>query len=147
MVRMVKRIFLGLIILLLFACSSNNLSITGNVKEGTEIIKAGRLGNILKDISPAIKYTILIGSDGTAALITSRSFPEIMIIKENGKWNSKTEKLPTVCNIKNIEEICVYTKTSSKENRFSKRLDEFDFLGQSSKNGFYSRKYKELPGK
>ena len=144
MVRMVNRVSALFLILSLFACSPNNLILTGNIEAGTKISSEGRLDEILEDIVPSAKHALLIGSDGTAALITSRSFSKIYIQKDKNDWNSKVNNLPAVCNIRNLKEICIYSKTSSENNNFSVRMNDFEFLGQSSKNGYYARKYKEI---
>ena len=144
MVGMVRRVSIFFFILSLFACSPDNLILTGNIEDGTIISREGRLDEILKDIAPSAKYALLIGSDGTAALITSRSFSKIYIQKDKKGWNSKADILPAVCNIRNLKEICVYSRTSIENNHFSDRLNDFEFLGQSSKNEYYARKYKEL---
>ncbi|MDP8202593.1 MAG: hypothetical protein P9M11_10710 [Candidatus Tenebribacter burtonii] len=142
MVRMVRRVSILFLVLLLFSCSPKNLILTGNIKDGVEISDYGRFDEILS-FAPSAKYALLIGSDGTAALITSRSFSKIYIQKDKNCWNSKADILPAVCNIRNLKEICIYTKTSIEDNNFSKRMNDFEFLGQSSKNGYYARKYKE----
>lgn len=144
MAGMVKRVSILFFILSLFACSQNNLIVTGNIVDGAEISNEGRLDEILEDIVSSAKYALLIGSDGTAALITSRSFSKIHIQRDKDGWNSKANNLPAVCNIRNLKEICVYSRTSIENNHFSDRLNYFEFLGQSSKNGYYARKYKEL---
>ena len=146
MVGMVKIVSILFLVLSLFACIQNNLNITGNIKDRTKISSEGRLDEILEDIVPSAKYALLIGSDGTAALITSRSFSKIYIQKDKKGWNSKVDNLPAVCNIRNLKEICIYSRTSNSNNRFSDRLNDFEFLGQSSKNGYYARKYKEISG-
>lgn len=146
MAGMVKRVSILFFILSLFACSSNNLILTGNIKVGAEISNEGRLNEMLNEIAPSVKYALLIGSDGTAALITSRSFSKIHIQNDKNEWNSKAINLPAVCNIRNLKEICVYSSTSSNNNHFSDRLNDFEFLGQSSKNGYFVRKYKERIG-
>jgi len=144
MVGMVKRVSILFFILSLFACSPKNLIVTGNIVDGAEISNEGRLNEILNEITPSVKYALLIGSDGTAALITSRSFSKIHIQRDKDGWNSKADNLPAVCNIRNLKEICVYTRTSIENNHFSDRLNDFEFLGQSSKNGYFASKYKEL---
>ena len=144
MAGMVRRVSIVFLVLFLFACSSNNLIVTGNIVDGAEISDEGRLNEILNEIAPSVKYALLIGSDGTAALITSRSFSKIHIQRDKDGWNSKANNLPAVCNIRNLKEICVYSRTSIENNHFSDRLNDFEFLGQSSKNGYYARKYKEL---
>ena len=146
MVGMVKQVSILFFILSLFACSPNNLLVTGNIVNGAEISNEGRLDEILINIVPNAKYALLIGSDGTAALITSKSFSKIYIQKDKKGWNSKADNLPAVCKIRDLKEICIYSRTSIDNNRFSDRLDDFEFLGQSSKNGFYARKYKERFG-
>ena len=146
MAGMVKRVSILFFILSLFACTQNNLSLSGNIKVRTEISNQGRLDEILNEIAPSVKYALLIGSDGIAALITSRSFSKINIQKDKNGWNSKANDLPAVCNIRNLKEICVYSRTSIENNHFSDRLNDFEFLGLSSKNGYYARKYKEQSG-
>jgi len=146
MVGMVKRVSILFFILSLFACSPKNLIVTGNIVDGAEISNEGRLNEILNEITPSLKYALLIGSDGTAALITSRSFSKIYIQKDKKGWNSKVDNLPAFCNIRNLKEICIYLRTSSENNIFSERMIDFEFLGQSSKNGYYARKYKEISG-
>ena len=146
MAGMVRRVLFFIFVLLVAACSQHNLVLTGNIEDGAELSSEGRLEEILSDLAPSAKYALLIGSDGTAALITSRSFSEVYIQKIENEWSSKTEKLPAVCNIRNLKEICIYTKTSSNNNHFSDRMNDFIFLGQSSKNGYYARKYKERTG-
>ncbi len=143
---MVKRILFIVFILSLFACKANDLILTGNIEDVVKISNEGGLDDILNNFAPSSKYALLIGSDGTAVLITSQSFSKIYIYKNKIGWNSKADKLPVVCNIKNLKEICIYSKTSNNVNRFSERLNDFEFLGQSSKNGYYVRKYKEISG-
>jgi len=143
---MVRKVLFVSFTLLLIACSTNNLVLTGNIKTKAEISSEGRLDEILNEIALSAKYALLIGSDGTAALVTSRSFSMIYIQKGDKVWNSKTENLPVVCNIRKLKEICIYTNTSSADNSFSDRMNDFTFLGQSSKNGYYARKYKEYSG-
>ncbi len=146
MVRMVKTILIVTFVLFIFACSPNDLVLSGNIKSKAVISNNGSLDEILNEIAPSIKYALLIGSDGTAALVTSRSFSMIYIQKDDNEWNSKSDKLPAFCNIRNLKEICVYSRTSNKNNNFSERMNDFEFLGQSSKNGHYARKYKERSG-
>ena len=146
MVGMVKRISILFLVLFLFACAPNDLILTGNIEDGVKITDEGRFDEILTNLAPSANYALLIGSDGTAALVTSRSFSMIYIQKNNKEWNSKTDNLPAVCNIRNLKEICVYSRTSNENNNFSERMNDFEFLGQSSKNGFYVRKYKERSG-
>ncbi|NQT65354.1 MAG: hypothetical protein HQ554_04155 [FCB group bacterium] len=145
MAGMVRKVLTVSFIILLVACSTNNLVLTGNIKTKSEISNEGRFDEILNEIAPSAKYALLIGSDGTAALVTSRSFSKIYIQKDDNEWNSKSDKLPAFCNIRDLNEICVYSRTSNEINNFSERMNDFEFLGQSSKNGHYARKYKKQP--
>ena len=94
----------------------------------------------------------MIGSDGTAVFLSRNSFPEITINKENRKWNCSTEILPPVCNIYNLKEICIFKSffsekiTVQNENLhpFAVRMRDFEFLGESQKNGHTVRKYREI---
>ena len=144
MVGMVKKVLLFSFVFSLFACAPNDLILTGNIESGTVISSEGRFDEILINLAPSAKYALLIGSDGTAALITSRSFSEIYIQKDKNGWNSKTDNLPAVCNIRDLKEICIYSRKLN--NHFSDRLNDFELLGQSSKKGYYTRKYKERIG-
>ena len=138
MVGMVKKVLLFSFVLSLFACAPNDLIFTGDIESGTVISSEGRFDEILINLAPSAKYALLIGSDGIAALITSRSFSEIYIQKDKNGWNSKTDDLPAVCNIRNLKEICIYSRTSNEINNFSERMNDFEFLGQSCKNGYYA---------
>lgn len=143
---MVKILFITILSLFLLTGNLNALQLTGNIAKSVEIQREGTLKELIEPVSNAVKYALLIGSDGTAALITSRSFSIVRLIKTEAGWNSTTNKLPAVCNIRNLKEICIYSR-QFKENNFSDRIDDFEFIGQSSKNGYYARKYKELSGK
>ena len=143
---MVKNILFFFVILLLSSCSQTNIDLSGNISDGVVLNNSGRLDKLLRGIEPSAEYALLIGSDGTAAFITSSGFTEIYIQKDKSKWNSESKTLPAFCNIYDLEEICIYTETSDSKNEFAERLKKFDFLGQSSKNGFYARKYKEKTG-
>ncbi|MBT4332073.1 MAG: hypothetical protein HOD64_02250 [Candidatus Cloacimonetes bacterium] len=146
MVEMVKRISILFIVLSFFACSPTGIKLTGNIETGVTISDEGAFSNILNELASRAEYALLIGNDGTAALISARSFDQILIEKHKNNWNSKSNVLPAVCNIRNLKEICIYTKTSFENNHFSDRINEFEFLGESCKNGYYVRKYKEHTG-
>ena len=146
MVEMVKRISILLILFSLFACSQNGIQLTGNIKTEIVINNEGKLSEVISDIEPNAEYALLIGIDGTAALISARCFDQILIEKNKKSWKSVTDTLPAVCNIKDLKEICIYSKTSFEDNHFSDRINDFEFLGESCKNGYYVRKYKEKFG-
>ena len=144
MAGMVKYLFLAVLSLLLLACAQDDLIITGNINTGIKITGEGKLDELLHELAPHSKYALIIGSDGTAALLTSRSFSEVYIQHVETTWNSVSENLPAVSNINVIKEICVYQRETTNDNYFAERLSGFEFLGQSSKNGYYVRKYKEI---
>jgi len=141
---MVKYLSIAILIVFLSACAKDNLNVTGNINTGIKITDEGSLDELLTDFAPHSKYALIVGFDGTAALLTSRSFSKVFIQKEKNVWNSASEELPAVSNINAIKEICIYQRETTSENYFAKRLNDFKFLGQSSKNGYYARKYKEL---
>ncbi len=147
MVEMVKRISVLLILFSLFACSQTGIPLTGNIESKDVISSEGKLSEILSNVVPNAEYALLIGFDGTAALISSRSFDQVLIEKQEKSWKTLSDSLPAVCNIKNLKEICIYSKTSFEDNLFSDRFNDFEFLGESCKNGYYVRKYKERDSK
>ncbi|MCF7858130.1 MAG: hypothetical protein K9N07_02235 [Candidatus Cloacimonetes bacterium] len=144
MAGMVKKSILLSLLLWFASCSPPGILISGNIDYTTFIHQNGKLNNLLQTLSPAAEYALIIGSDGTAVLVTAKSFSEIEIYKKADRWFSKTEKLPPVCNIKDIKEICVYSQVPAEYNSFEERFKDFEFLGQSSKNDHYVRKYKEI---
>ena len=135
-------------ILLLTVCGRSGCLLTGNLTEESLVSRSGVLSNILGDA----EYALLIGSDGTAVFLSQNSFPEITIHKKIGKWNCSTDILPPVCNIRNLKEICIFKSYSDKkmtiENEdlhpFAVRMKDFEFLGESQKNGHIVRKYREI---
>ena len=147
--KMVKNfVYLSITILLLTGCGRSGYLLTGNLTEESYVSLSGILSEILEDA----EYALLIGSDGTAVFLSENSFPEITIHKESGKWNCSTEILPPVCNIHNLKEICIFK--SFFENKikvenenlhpFAVRMRDFEFLGESQKNGHTVRKYREI---
>ena len=147
--KMVKNfIYLLITILLLTSCGRPGYLFTGNINETLSVSQEGVLSEILQDA----EYALLIGSDGTAVFLYQNSFPEITINKENGKWNCSTEILPTVCNIRNLKEICIFKSFFGKKIKvknenlhpFAARMRDFEFLGESQKNGHTVRKYREI---
>jgi hypothetical protein len=149
MYKMVKKFFYLLIaILFLTGCGRSGYLLTGNITEESVVSQRGILSNILEDA----EYALLIGSDGTAVFLSENSFPEITIHKESGKWNCSTDILPPVCNIRNLKEICIFKSFFGKkiqvENEdlhpFAVRMRDFEFLGESQKNGHTVRKYREI---
>ena len=149
MYKMVKNFgFFIIAILLLTGCGKTGYLLTGNVNEVLSISQEGVLSNILEDA----EYALLIGSDGTAVFLSRNSFPEITINKENGGWNCSTEILPPVCNIRNLKEICIFkpffgekiTVGNEELHPFAVRMRDFEFLGESQKNGYIVRKYREI---
>ena len=138
--------FLSIVALLfLISCSSTNLELTGDIDENQFISHSGNLQKILSESAPKAEYALIIGIDGTAVLLTERSFNEVEIQQIKGNWISSVIDLPPVCNIKNIAEICLYQPNfsdSEKLDSFSRIISEFEFLGESSRSDQFVRKYK-----
>ncbi|HHE37936.1 MAG TPA: hypothetical protein ENL20_05115 [Candidatus Cloacimonetes bacterium] len=147
-------VIVAILVLLLFlsACESNGIILTGNISAGAKITESGKLAQLLKEKAPFTEYALLIGADGTAALISEISFSEIQLKKDKNSWYSSSELLPPVCNITDIREICIYqpvkriidikTEKNGKILLFSERIKDFELLGESQKNGYPVRKYK-----
>ena len=149
MYKMVKNFsYLLITILLLTGCGRSGYLLTGNINEVSSVSQEGILSEIIEDA----EYALLVGSDGTAVFLSENSFPEITIHKENRKWNCSTDILPPVCNIHNLKEICIFKSFFGKkikvENEnlhpFAVRMRDFEFLGESQKNGHTVRKYREI---
>ena len=139
------RFFSIALLFLLVACSSVSLELIGDIDDNQHILKSGNLRETLSDKAPKAEYALIIGKDGTAALLSEKSFHQVEIVLEKGNWNSSAPKLPPVCNIKNIDSICIYQpgfSDSEIDSSFSKIISEFQFLGESSKAGHFVRKYK-----
>jgi len=141
--------------LMLISCSQPDLKFTGNLSTPLSMNETSDLRTFLKDNGIEAEYALLCGKDGTATYVFKKSFPEIDLVKEGVKWNSVTEKLPEVCNIKDLANICLFIR--NPENKlfflnhtdqkkvitpFEAELSQYEFLGQSRKNGHSARKYK-----
>ena len=149
MYKMVKNFtFFIILIFLLTGGSKTGYLLTGNINEVSSSSQEGILAEILHDV----EYVLLIGSDGTAVFLSESSFPKIIINKENGNWNCSSDILPPVCNIYNLKEICIFKSFFEKKikvenetlNPFAVRMRDFEFLGESQKNGHTVRKYREI---
>jgi hypothetical protein len=149
MYKMVKNFgYLLIMILLLTGFGRSGYLLTGNISEVLSVSQEDVLSEILQDA----EYALLVGSDGTAVFLSENSFTKIIINNESGKWNCSTDILPPVCNILNLKEICIFKSffgkkiTIENENLhpFAVRMRDFEFLGESQKNGHTVRKYKEI---
>jgi len=147
MAKLISFLLLGL---LLFSCSETGYQITGNISEQTVSTQSGKLEEILLEKDIKAEYILFIASDGTAFFISEKSIPEINIIRQKDKYNTETSSLPPVCNLNDITEICISNSDFPLENYqtpFSIRMNDFELLGESSKDGYFVRKYKLKEGK
>lgn len=130
--------------------------LSGDLERETKLNEPGNLHQILQEIAPLCDSALLIGDDGTAVLIPAYAFTEVTFIEKNGEWNSTAPNLPPVAKIRNIREICLQqipakyavkiqgATSISTLTPFQFRIGQFNFLGDSAKNGFLLRKFKEL---
>ena len=142
---MARLIVFLLIGLFPFSCSQSQITITGNIQENIIITETGNLAEIFESKNISAEYILVIAVDGTAFFISEKSISELEIVKEKGKFQTETTILPPVCNLNNITEICVYVSDFALEEYqtpFSKRISEFELLGENSREGHFVRKYK-----
>jgi len=143
---MEKIAILSLLLLLLLSCSTpGNYTVTGNIDRDISATSTGTLDKIFEQIGIEVEYALIVASDGTSVLLSERSFPLIEIVKKQGRFSTIAEQLPPVCSLNNIGEIIVYNHSYPMENYltpFSTRMKEFEFLGESSKDDHFVRKYR-----
>lgn len=151
---MVRKL-LFLILLLNVALLFSAPKLTGDLDRAYKLSEPGNLHNILTEIAPLCDSALLIGDDGTAVLIPAYAFREVTFIEKDGEWYSTAPKLPPVAKIRNIREICLQqipakysvkiqgATSISTLTPFQFRMSQFNFLGDSAKNGFLLRKFKE----
>ena len=140
-------LLLLLSLLLLVSCSQKDYLISGNIATNLHVKLTGNLAEILNEAGVNAEYVLLIASDGTAAFLGERAFPHINVVKKGGKYNTESKILPPVTGLYGLTEICVYNSNFRVENYqtpFSLKLKEFEFLGESSMNGYVVRKYSML---
>jgi hypothetical protein len=142
---MAKLITFLLLGLLFFSCSQSQITIIGNIQENIIITETGNLAEIFESKNVTTEYILIIAADGTAFFISEKSIGELDLIKEKGIFQTETSTLPPVCNLNNITEICIYNSDFSMTNYetpFSKKLSEFELLGENSRECHFVRKYK-----
>jgi len=151
---MVKPFFLSLI----FTFIGLNLfafpKVLGDVSQNNITFDSGNLASSIYEKLPLCDEILVVGDNGTAVLIPAYAFEMIDIIQDGDVCNLISSKLPPVCNIRNIKEICVkqtpatYSMTIKNANNikqyspFMFLMGKFKFLGESQKNGYALRKYK-----
>jgi len=127
--------------------------ISGDLATDRINLKTGNFAESIFSFFPLCDAALVIGFDGTAVYIPAYAFEYANLENENGLWNLKSEVLSPVTNIRNISEICLQqipAKYSIKLKNhqisiispFQYRLGNFNFLGESEKNGYTVRKYK-----
>ena len=150
-----KHYFLAAVLLFsVFALFAAPLSLTGNVETDSVLNAEGILAKLLAEKSIKADAVLLTGKDGTAAFIEKSAFKVIFLQNKNQQWNSVSDSLPPVCNIKNLAEIAIsYNPWDiilevDIDGTFPKLYTPFawimaDFrqLATSSKNGWQAEKY------
>ena len=142
-------------LILLAGCSSGSLSITGDVDKVYYIHQSDNLEAIFKYLTLKPENALIEGYDGTSVYLDSQAFSEIQLWNKNGVWESESKTLPAVSNIKNIKEICVFQPLAKYEiqvqeldkirfiSPFQAKTNQYKILGESSKNGFHTKKLKK----
>ena len=143
---MVKIVGLLTLLSLLLACSpQGGYYFRGNLDLEFRSNLTGNLADILHEQRLDAEYALLITSDGMAVLLTERSFSLLHIEAAGKRFNTGSDLLPPVCNLKDLNEIYLYLPGYPlKDNHtpFSLRMKDFAFLGESGTNGHYVRKYR-----
>ena len=147
--------FTVIILLILTGCKSKSLELSGNIINKVTVTKSSELNALLRDIR--YENIFIEGDNGVAALISSKTADKITIDKKGSDFSAVSEGLPPVCNIKNIAGISVYSSCFNNEIRifdgekeverltpFNYMMKEFEFLGQSSKNGHKAKKFRRI---
>ena len=154
-----KKYFLAVVLLFsVFILFAVPLSLTGNVETGSVLKAEGSLAELLAEKSIKADAVLLTGKDGTAAFIEKSAFKVIFLQYENEQWNSVSDSLPPVCNIKNLAEIAIsynpwdIVLEVDIDGTFPKLYTPFawimaDFtqLATSSKNDWQAEKYLRAP--
>jgi len=138
------KIIIVLALLSLVACSPGGYRLSGNIDSEFQTKQTGNLKEILAYYELEAEYALLIASDGIAVLISEPSFSLIEIYSESKKINTRSDLLPPVSNLNDLNEIVIYNwnyPLTGSHTPFSLRLLEFNFLGESSRNGHSVRKY------
>jgi hypothetical protein len=142
---MARLILFSLLICFVFSCSSPSLYFSGNLAEDIPVVNAGNLAEIFQDLDIKPEYTLFIARDGTAFLISEKSFSHVYLQKDKNGFHSRSEVLPPVCNLNDLKEISLFVSNFNiKDGKtpFNEKIDRFDFLGENSRNGHWVRKYK-----
>lgn len=142
---MAKIKLISLLLCVLFACSSGFYEITGNIDTTIKTNRSADLSEIFEENGLQPEYALLIASDGTAVLVSERSFPHLIISRDRRSFQSGSDLLPPVTNLRDLSEICIYSSDfplQDNQTPFSIRIRDFELLGESSRNGHYVRKYR-----
>ncbi|MCF7911517.1 MAG: hypothetical protein K9M99_03235 [Candidatus Cloacimonetes bacterium] len=134
---------------------SNPLPLSGNISP--EVIETrGCFAELLTDKGIRADAALLIGSDGTAALIEKSAFELILLHYDDPGWSSVSTSLPPVCNIKDLTEIALWQNPWDIQlevdniinypqiyTPFTWIMKDFNYLATSAKNGYQVEKYKK----
>ena len=151
-------ILAAILLFSVFTLFAAALSLTGNVETGAVLNAEGSLSELLAEKSINADAVLLIGRDGTAAFIEKSAFKMIFLQHKDEQWNSVSDSLPPVCNIKNLAEIVIsynpwdIVLEIDIDGTFPKLYTPFawimaDFtqLATSSKNDWQAEKYLRAP--
>lgn len=151
----IKFIKILLLSLSIISCSQKELKFTGNLSSQIYLNETSNIKTFLGENNIDAEYALLCGNDGTAAYIYKKSFSEMELVKEKNRWNSVTNKLPDVCNIKDLSNINLFLRNSKYSlyflnnteqemvlSPFEAELSQYELLGKSRKNGHSVKKYK-----
>jgi len=129
------------------SCSQSGYQITGNLESEILADKVGTLTDIFLSYNLNVEYVLLIAGDGTAVFLSEKSFPDLEVIRSKGKYSTKSESLPPVCNLSGVVEIAIYNNTYRSEDiytPFYKKMENYQLLGESSMKGHIVRKYQAI---
>jgi hypothetical protein len=134
------------------------LSLTGNVETGLVLQAEGCLAELLAAKTIKADAVLLIGADGTAAFLERSALEMVSLQYANKQWNSISDSLPPVCNIKDLAEIAISYHPWETilevdiEGTFPRIYTPFSWimtdyvqLATSSKNGWQAEKYEPAP--
>ncbi len=142
---MAKIIIILISLIVLISCSPKKYLISGNIEAPLKSSETGFLDEVLNEQNIRAEYVLLITSDGIAVLLSERSFPLIKIAKEGSRFQTSSSYLPPVSNLNDLIEISIYNSDHPLQNfytPFSSRMNDFQFLGESSRDGHFVRKYQ-----
>jgi hypothetical protein len=142
---MAKIVLASTFLLFVLCCRAQSYFIAGDLSKPITSRATASLEEVFNEFDLKVEYALIVASDGTAVLLSQRSFSQLQIIKRKSKFHSMSETLAPVTGLYDIAEISVSLingENNPTQKRFSLRMREFEFLGESSANDYLVRKYK-----